>query len=120
MLALLDRILSRFLSLQCWLLLIYLSYFTGQQVLKLKKPNLHKFVHNLTSLRQLYIDGIQAHGKEWMKALLLLRDLQILNMSFCDLSGSLDSSLKDPRTYLSLFFMGTVFRSQCQKCLDLQ
>jgi hypothetical protein len=95
------------------------SYLLGQG-LKLEKPNLHKFVQNLTSLRQLYIDGIQAHGKEWSKALLPLHDLQILSMSFCDLSGSLDSSLKDPRTYLSLFFMGTVFRSQCQKCLDLQ
>ncbi|WJX43053.1 hypothetical protein P8452_30209 [Trifolium repens] len=68
------------------------SYLLGQG-LKLEKPNLHKFVQNLTSLRQLYIDGIQAHGKEWSKALLPLHDLQILSMSFCDLSGSLDSSL---------------------------
>ncbi|XP_058729218.1 receptor-like protein 7 [Vicia villosa] len=53
------------------------------------------FLQNLTSLKQLYLDGISisAKGHEWGNALLPLRDLQELSMAGCDLSGPLDSSL---------------------------
>ncbi|KAG5042323.1 hypothetical protein JHK87_006238 [Glycine soja] len=71
-----------------------LSYLTGQE-LKLENPNLQKLVQNLTSIRQLYLDGvsIKVPGHEWCSAFLLLRDLQELSMSHCNLSGPLDPSL---------------------------
>ncbi|KAJ1416249.1 Leucine-rich repeat [Sesbania bispinosa] len=71
-----------------------LSYLTGQE-LKLENPNLQKLVQNLTSIRQLFLDGVSitAQGQEWCNALLSLRDLQELSMSHCNLSGPLDSSL---------------------------
>ena len=63
--------------------------------LKLKNPNLQKLFQNLTNIRQLYLDGISItfQGHELSNALLPLRDLQELSMSYCDLSGPLDSSL---------------------------
>lgn len=71
-----------------------LGYLVGQE-LKLEDPNLQKLVQNLTSIRQLVLDGviITAQGQEWCNALLPLRDLQELSMSSCNLSGPLDSSL---------------------------
>ncbi|KAJ1419316.1 Leucine-rich repeat [Sesbania bispinosa] len=71
-----------------------LSYLTGQE-LKLENPNLRKLVQNLTSIRQLYLDGVSitAQGPEWSNALWSLHDLQELSMSHCNLSGPLDSSL---------------------------
>ncbi|KAF7845295.1 Receptor-like protein 12 [Senna tora] len=52
-------------------------------------------VQNLTSIRQLYLDGvtISAQGTEWSNALLSMPRLQELSMSGCSLSGSIDSSL---------------------------
>ncbi|KAF7845300.1 receptor-like protein 7 [Senna tora] len=71
-----------------------LSYLLGQE-LKLENPNLRMLVQNLTSIRQLYLDGvtISAQGKEWSKALLSMPSLQELSMSVCNLSGPIDSSL---------------------------
>ncbi|KAJ1416247.1 Leucine-rich repeat [Sesbania bispinosa] len=71
-----------------------LSYLTGKEM-KLENPNLGKLVQNLSSIRQLYLDGviITAEGQEWINALLPLRDLQNLSMSHCNLSGTLDASL---------------------------
>ncbi|KAJ1419317.1 Leucine-rich repeat [Sesbania bispinosa] len=71
-----------------------LSYLTGEEM-KLENPNLGKLVQNLTSIRQLYLDGVSitSQGQEWINALLPLRDLQELSLSFCGLSGPLDSSL---------------------------
>ncbi|XP_028769686.1 receptor-like protein 32 [Neltuma alba] len=71
-----------------------LSYLTGQE-LKLVGPNLRMLVQNLTSIRQLYLDGvtISAQGREWGTALSSLRSLQVLSMSHCNLSGPIDSSL---------------------------
>ncbi|XP_027336388.1 receptor-like protein 7 [Abrus precatorius] len=71
-----------------------LSYLTGHE-LKLENPNLRKLVQNLTSIRQLYLDGVSitAPGEEWCNALLSLHDLQELSMSQCNLSGPLDHSL---------------------------
>ncbi|XP_058780026.1 receptor-like protein 6 [Vicia villosa] len=89
------------------------SYLTGQW-LKLKKPNFEKFVQNLTSLRQLYLDGviIQARGEEWSNALSSLNDLQELSMSYCDLSGPLDSSLTKLENLSVIILDGNNFSSQ--------
>ncbi|CAJ1948534.1 unnamed protein product [Sphenostylis stenocarpa] len=71
-----------------------LSYLTGQE-LKLENPSLTKLVQNLTSIRQLYLDGVSitVPGHEWCSALLSLHDLQELSMPYCNLSGPLDPSL---------------------------
>ncbi|KAG8374438.1 hypothetical protein BUALT_Bualt11G0131800 [Buddleja alternifolia] len=64
--------------------------------LKLENPNLEKLVQNLTSLRELYLDGvdISAQKSDWSQALSSsLRNLQILSLKNCDLSGPLDYSL---------------------------
>ncbi|QCE03480.1 LRR receptor-like serine/threonine-protein kinase FLS2 [Vigna unguiculata] len=63
--------------------------------LKLQNPDLRKLVQNLTSIRQLYLDGvtISAAGHEWSSVLMSLHDLQEVRMSDCDLSGPLDPSL---------------------------
>ncbi|KAL2337713.1 hypothetical protein Fmac_012159 [Flemingia macrophylla] len=70
------------------------SFLTGQE-LKLENPNLPKLVQNLTSIRQLYLDGVSVTvpGHQWCTALLSLHNLQELSMSNCNLSGPLDPSL---------------------------
>ncbi|KAL5072937.1 hypothetical protein RYX36_011921 [Vicia faba] len=89
-----------------------LSYLLGQG-LKLEIPNLQKFVQNLTSLRQLYLDGVNitAQGQEWCNALFPLRDLQELSMSYCDLSGPLDSSLTKLENLSVIILDGNDFSS---------
>ncbi|KAK7390343.1 hypothetical protein VNO78_25646 [Psophocarpus tetragonolobus] len=71
-----------------------LSYLTGQE-LKLENPDLTKLVQNLTSIRQLYLNGVSITVPEhkWCRALSPLHELQELSMSRCNLSGPLDSSL---------------------------
>ncbi|XLS48498.1 hypothetical protein HN51_022856, partial [Arachis hypogaea] len=71
-----------------------LAYLTGQD-LKLENPNLRMLVSNLSSIKQLYLDGvtITAHGNEWCNVMLSLRGLQELSMSSCNLSGPIDASL---------------------------
>ncbi|QCE03374.1 LRR receptor-like serine/threonine-protein kinase FLS2 [Vigna unguiculata] len=63
--------------------------------LKLENPNLRKLVQNISSIRQLYLDGvsISAAGHEWSSVLMSLHDLQEVRMSGCDLSRPLDPSL---------------------------
>ncbi|RZC29596.1 Receptor-like protein 6 [Glycine soja] len=75
------------------LITLHISSFL--QHLKLEDPNLQSLVQNLTSIRQLYLDGvsISAPGYEWCSALLSLRDLQELSLSRCNLLGPLDPSL---------------------------
>ncbi|KAJ1419318.1 Leucine-rich repeat [Sesbania bispinosa] len=87
-------------------------YFTGEE-LKLENPNLGKFVQNLTSIRQLYLDGVSitAEGREWCNALLPLRDLQELSMSQCGLSGPLDSSLTRLKNLSLIILDGNDFSS---------
>jgi len=87
-------------------------YLIGHE-LKLEKPNLQKFVQNLTSLRKLYLDGviIKAQGQEWSNALLPLRNLQVLSMSYCDLSGPLDSSLTRLKNLPVIILDGNNFSS---------
>ncbi|KAL2337714.1 hypothetical protein Fmac_012160 [Flemingia macrophylla] len=71
------------------------QYFRLGHELIIKNPSLLKLVQNLTSIRQLYLDGviISASGHEWCNALLPLHDLQELSMSGCNLSGPLVPSL---------------------------
>ncbi|CAN1184526.1 Receptor-like protein 43 [Linum perenne] len=64
--------------------------------LKLEKPNLALLVRNLTQLTDLRLDGVNlsAQGKEWCQALSpSLRNLKVLSMSRCNLSGPIDPSL---------------------------
>ncbi|CAJ2655898.1 unnamed protein product [Trifolium pratense] len=89
-----------------------LSYLLGQG-LKLEKPNLQKFVQNLSSIRQLYLDGVSitAQGQEWCNALLSMHDLQELSMSSCNLSGPLDSSLSKLENLSIIILDGNNFSS---------
>ncbi|KAG2380695.1 uncharacterized protein HKW66_Vig0200670 [Vigna angularis] len=102
--------------------------------LKLENPNLQKLVRNLTSIRQLYLDGvsISAAGHEWSSALMSLHDLQEVRMSWCNLSGPLDPSLGSlenlsvivldvnnlsstvPETFAYLKFLTILSLSSCQ------
>jgi len=102
--------------------------------LKLENPNLRKLVQNLTSIRQLYLDGvsISAAGHEWSSALVSLRDLQETSMSQCNLSGPLDPSLASlenlsvivldenglssavPETFADFKFLTILSLSRCQ------
>lgn len=89
-----------------------LSYLTGQG-LKLENPNLQNLVRNLTSIRQLYLDGviITAKGHEWSNALLPLRGLEELTMSNSNLAGPLDSSLSRLKNLSIIILDGNNFSS---------
>ncbi|CAN1815677.1 Receptor-like protein 7 [Linum perenne] len=74
----------------------YYSYSGFAPQLKLEKPNLALLVRNLTQLTDLRLDGVNlsAQGKEWCQALSSsLRNLKVLSMSRCNLSGPIDPSL---------------------------
>ena len=88
------------------------SYFLGQG-LKLENPNLQSLVRNLTSIRQLYLDGviINAQGREWSNVLLPLRGLEELTMSNCNLTGPLDSSLSRLENLSIIILDGNNFSS---------
>ncbi|XP_061999293.1 receptor-like protein 7 [Rosa rugosa] len=62
---------------------------------KIGSPNLYMLVHNLTELRELYLDGVQIseQGSEWCRAISSLPNLRVLSMSSCNLSGPLLESL---------------------------
>ncbi|XP_022640763.1 receptor-like protein 12 [Vigna radiata var. radiata] len=105
-----------------------------EQELNLGNPNLRKLVRNLTSIRQLYLDGvsISAAGHEWSNALMSLHDLQEVSMARCNLSGPLYSSLARlenlsvivldgnnlsstvPETFAYLKFLTILSLSSCQ------
>ncbi|KAJ4845467.1 hypothetical protein Tsubulata_033907 [Turnera subulata] len=64
--------------------------------LKLEKPDLTTLVQNLTQLTELRLDGVRisASGNEWCPALSSsLKNLQVLSLSNCLLSGPMDDSL---------------------------
>ncbi|KAL1359969.1 hypothetical protein HN51_005299 [Arachis hypogaea] len=71
------------------------SSFSTQHTLKLVKPNIAMLVQNLTEVRELFLDGVKIsdEGKEWSQALSSLRKLRVLSMSYCNLTGSIDSSI---------------------------
>lgn len=89
-----------------------LSYLLGPG-LKLEKPNLQKFVQNFSSIRKLYLDGVNitAQGQEWCIALSSLCALQELSMSYCSLSGPLDSSLTKLENLSVIILDGNNFSS---------
>jgi Leucine-rich repeat (LRR) protein len=75
-----------------------LSTTTYYSPLKLENPNLNVLLHNLSKLVELYLDGvsISAQGYEWCQALSSsLPNLRMLSLSNCNLSGPLDSSLRN-------------------------
>ncbi|KAM7477813.1 hypothetical protein LguiA_026026 [Lonicera macranthoides] len=64
--------------------------------LKLENPNLNMFVQNLTQLTELYLDGVEisAQGHDWGQPISSwLPNLRVLSLSYCSLSGPIDSSL---------------------------
>ncbi|KAK7280921.1 hypothetical protein RIF29_08496 [Crotalaria pallida] len=72
------------------------SSFTSQTTLILEKPDIGVFLQNLTQITKLYLDGVKvsAGGKQWSQALSSsLKNLQVLSMSSCNLSGPIDNSL---------------------------
>ncbi|KAL6571122.1 hypothetical protein OROGR_000672 [Orobanche gracilis] len=71
------------------------SSFTSQSTLILEKPDIGMFVQNLTQITKLYLDGVRVSvgGKQWCHALSSMKNLQVLSMSSCNLSGPIDSSL---------------------------
>ncbi|XP_028804767.1 receptor-like protein 33 [Neltuma alba] len=75
--------------------LVFLDLSTSLHILKLEKPNVAKFLQNLTEIKELYLDGVKmsVKGKEWGQALYSLQNLQIVSMSSCFLLGPIDSSL---------------------------
>ncbi|KAL1368690.1 hypothetical protein AAHE18_02G140300 [Arachis hypogaea] len=72
-----------------------LAYLTGEEELKLEKPNLGMLVRNLSRIRKLYLDGVTvtSQGEEWCNSLMLLPNLQELSMRDCNLSGPFISSI---------------------------
>jgi Leucine-rich repeat (LRR) protein len=66
--------------------------------LKLEIPNLNILIQNLSELTELHLDNvnISAQGNEWCRALSSsLPNLRVLSLSSCQLSGPIDSSLRN-------------------------
>ncbi|KAM7477848.1 hypothetical protein LguiA_026061 [Lonicera macranthoides] len=99
--------------------------------LKLENPNLNMFVQNLTKLTELYLDGvdISAQGYDWGQPISSwLPNLRVLSLSYCNLSGPIDSSLLKLQflsvirlngNYLHGALPGKIFHSQTLQILDL-
>jgi Leucine-rich repeat (LRR) protein len=74
------------------------DFFEIAPFLTLENPNLNMLVKNLSELIELNLDGvvISAQGKEWCHALSSsLPNLRVLSLSYCNLSGPIDSSLRN-------------------------
>ncbi|KAI9077762.1 hypothetical protein K1719_040248 [Acacia pycnantha] len=84
--------------------LVSLDLSTSLHTLKLERPNIANLLQNLTKITALYMDGVRilAEGKEWGHALSSLKNLQILSLSSCNLSGPIDSSLSKLQSLLVL------------------
>ncbi|XP_059429259.1 receptor-like protein 19 [Corylus avellana] len=66
--------------------------------LHLENPNFKVLIQNLSELMELNLDGvlISAPGNEWCRALSSsLPNLRVLSLSYCNLSGPIDSSLRN-------------------------
>ncbi|XP_039173141.1 receptor-like protein 6 [Eucalyptus grandis] len=64
--------------------------------LKLEKPNLRSLIRDLGELRELYLDGVNvfAEGSDWCDTLSSsVPKLEVLSMSYCSLSGPINTSL---------------------------
>ncbi|KAK3444851.1 hypothetical protein EUGRSUZ_A00706, partial [Eucalyptus grandis] len=73
-----------------------LVYNTYEGLLKLEKPSLRSLIGDLGELRELYLDGVyvSAKGSEWFNVLASsVPKLEVLSMSYCSLSGTIDPSL---------------------------
>ncbi|KAF8365046.1 hypothetical protein HHK36_032950 [Tetracentron sinense] len=76
--------------------LVSLDLSTYDSSLKLENPNLRILIQNLSSLRELILDGvnISAHGRDWCNAVSsALPNLRVLSLSRCYLSGAVHDSL---------------------------
>ncbi|XP_028767353.1 receptor-like protein 7 [Neltuma alba] len=84
--------------------LVSLDLSTSLHTLILEKPSIAMFLQNLTEIKELHLDGVKipAKGKEWGQAISSLRNLQIVSMSSCNLSGPVDSSLEKLQSLLVL------------------
>ncbi|KAL3834387.1 hypothetical protein ACJIZ3_009123 [Penstemon smallii] len=72
------------------------SEYPGVIPLKLEDPNLEILIQNLTSLKELYLDGVEIsnHTNDWWGSLSQsLPNLRNLSLQNCDLSGSLNPTL---------------------------
>ncbi|KAJ0646983.1 putative leucine-rich repeat-containing, plant-type, leucine-rich repeat domain superfamily [Helianthus annuus] len=89
--------LSQLISLEVLDLSSFFSYGPFQtRTLKLENPNLGTLVQNLRNLRRLYLDNVNISSQkfDWCQGLSSsLPDLEVLSLSNCQLSGSLDESL---------------------------
>ncbi|KAL9992228.1 putative leucine-rich repeat-containing, plant-type, leucine-rich repeat domain superfamily [Helianthus debilis subsp. tardiflorus] len=69
----------------------------GARSLRLENPNLATLVQNFTKLRGLYLDNVNISSQrfDWGQSLSSsLRNLEVLSLSNCQLSGPLDDSLQ--------------------------
>ncbi|KAL4606290.1 hypothetical protein ACB092_09G092000, partial [Castanea dentata] len=92
--------------------LSYISSEEDQQLAELENPNLATLVQNLTCLKELYLDYviISSQGNEWCQALSSsLPNLRVLSMSYCNLSGPLDSSLQKLQSLSIIHLNGNNF-----------
>ncbi|KAF5785548.1 putative receptor protein-tyrosine kinase [Helianthus annuus] len=77
----------------------------GTRSLGLENPNLATFVQNFTKLRGLYLDNVNISSQrfDWGQSLSSsLRNLEVLSLSNCQLSGPLDNSLENLRSLLEI------------------
>jgi Leucine-rich repeat (LRR) protein len=82
--------------------------------LYLENPNLNMLVQNLSELMELHLDDvvISAQGKEWCHALSSsLPNLRVLSLSYCNLSGLIDSSLRNLKSLSIIRLNGNDFFS---------
>ncbi|XP_062171093.1 receptor-like protein 37 [Alnus glutinosa] len=82
--------------------------------LTLGNPNLNILLRNLSELMELHLDTvtISAQGKEWCQVLSSsLPNLRVLSLSYCNLSGPIDSSLRNLKSLSIIRLNGNDFSS---------
>ncbi|XP_019158227.1 PREDICTED: receptor-like protein 12 [Ipomoea nil] len=77
--------------------------------IELRNPNLESFIMNLSSLKEVYLDGVDlsAQGSNWSQVLSsALPNLEVLSLSYCDLNGPIHPSFATLKSlsYLKLSF----------------
>ncbi|CAK7323957.1 unnamed protein product [Dovyalis caffra] len=89
---------------------------------KLENPGFERLVKDLSSLRELHLDGvnISAGGDEWCIALTLATpNLQVLSLSYCHLSGPICESLNQLSLLSKLDLSGNNLSSMFPKSIML-
>jgi Leucine-rich repeat (LRR) protein len=92
----------------------YYDSWVTDHFLTLENPNLNMLVQNLSELIELHLDDvvISAQGKEWCHALSSsLPNLRVLSLSHCNLSGPIDSSLRNLKSLSIIRLNGNDFSS---------